>query len=361
MAASRTISDLNPLSLMKYRAARSLKTRNTKIMFFGDSTTAGNATGGDTTQVIKSIPMQVAAKLQARGVPAGANNRFGCGSSLFSTLGPFDGRVTSTGTVTQSSTPSLGGNGISLTAAGSITFTPQANVTKFDIYWRDGAVGRNFTWAIDGGATTEIDSTGPINIIKTTVSAGAAGIHALTLAWVAGSVNIFGIDAYDDTGGRRELSVWNCGITGATSTNLADNSDPSTGRLAQIIAAAPDLSVIQPGLINNWRNSVSLAQTAIDVTALVNTCKLSGDVILYTPRFDNANTGLAAQQEDYVSLLRSLATSLGCSLLDARTIFMGSFATFSAAGFYSDTVHGDTGGAGYADEAEHIVRALMSI
>lgn len=359
--APRTIFDLNPLSFPKYRAARALRTRNTKIAFFGDSTFAGNATGGDTTQVVKSIPMQVAAKLQARGIPAGANNRFGCGSSLFSTLGPFDGRVTSTGTVSQSSTPSLGGNGIALTTTGSITFTPQANVTKFDIYWRDGAVGRNFSWAIDGGATTEIDSTGPINIVKTTVSAGTAGIHALTLAWVSGSVNIFGIDAYDDTGSRRELSIWNCGITGATSTNLADNSDASTGRLAQIIAAQPDLSIIQPGLINNWRNSLTLAQTGTDVTALVNTCKLSGDVILYTPRFDNASTGLAAQQEDFVSLLRGLALSLGCSLLDSRAVFMGSFANFNAMGFNSDTVHGDTGGAGYGDEAEHIVHALMTI
>lgn len=349
---------LNPALLMKYRAARSLKTRNTKVAFIGDSTFAGIETGGTTAQVLHSIPMQVAAKLQARGINAGANNRFGCGSGTFSSLPGMDSRITFTGATTQTATLAVGGNAMSMSAAGTLTFTPQANVTKFDIYWRDGAAGRNFTWAVDGGATTQVNSSGTIQMVKTTVSAGTAGLHALTLAWVAGSVTIIGIDAYDDTNGRRELSCWNWGISGATSAQLADNSDTQTGRLAEIGLMAPDLSIIKP-LVNDWRNSVSVAAAITSVQTLITTCQTTGDVILCTPRFDNGSTGLTAQQESYVSALKNLASG-SVQVLDSRAYF-GSYAIGNAAGWYSDTVHGDVGGAGYGEEAEQIARALAAV
>jgi hypothetical protein len=241
-----------------------------------------------------------------------------------------------------------------------MTFTPQANVTKFDIWWRDGAAGRNFSWAVDAGGATTINSSGTTQIVKTTVSAGAAGIHALTLAWVAGSITILGIDAYDDTSSRRELSIWNWGISGATSANLIDNTDSVAGRLAEITAMAPDLSIVEGGIINDWRNSLGTAATVTNLTTLFTTCQAVGDVIYYTPRFDNAGTGDAANQNAYVAAATALAVSMNIPVLDARSLF-GSFAIGNAAGFYSDTVHGDTGGSGYGDEADHVLRALLTV
>jgi hypothetical protein len=360
MATSRVIPDFNPLTLMKYRAARNLKTRNAKVAFIGDSTFAGIETGGTTAQVLHSIPMQLAAKLQARGINAGANNRFGAGSALFSTLLTIDSRVTGTGAWSNTATLAVGGNATGCASAGSMTFTPQANVTKFDIWWRDGAAGRNFSWAVDAGGATTINSSGTTQIVKTTVSAGAAGIHALTLAWVAGSITILGIDAYDDTSSRRELSIWNWGISGATSANLIDNTDSVAGRLAEITAMAPDLSIVEGGIINDWRNSLGTAATVTNLTTLFTTCQAVGDVIYYTPRFDNAGTGDAANQNAYVAAATALAVSMNIPVLDARSLF-GSFAIGNAAGFYSDTVHGDTGGSGYGDEADHVLRALLTV
>jgi hypothetical protein len=225
MVAPRVIPDFNPLTLMKYRAARALKTRNTKIALIGDSTFMGIETGGTTAQVLHSIPMQLAAKLQARGINAGANNRFGCGSSLFSTLLTVDSRVTSSGGWSNGATLAAGGNAFAASGAGTLNFLPQGNVTKFDIYWRDGAAGRNFTWAIDGGSTTAVNSSGTTQIVKTTVSAGAAGSHTLNLAWALGSVTVLGIDAYDDTSSRRELSIWNWGISGGV--YILDTTKPN--------------------------------------------------------------------------------------------------------------------------------------
>jgi hypothetical protein len=353
------IPDINTASLMKYRAARSLKTRNTKLALIGDSTLAGTETGGTTAQVLHSVPMQLAAKLAARGINAGANNRFGSASGTFSTLLTMDSRVTSTGAWTQGATLAVGGNAFACAAAGSMTFTPQTNVTKFDIWWRDGAAGRNFSWAVDAGGATTINSSGTTQIVKTTVSAGAAGIHALTLAWVLGSVTILGIDAYDDTSSRRELSIWNWAIAGATSAQLIDNTDTVTGRLAEITAMAPDLSIIKP-MVNDWRTSVAIASSIASITTLVTTCQAVGDVILCTPRFDNGVAGNTATQEDYVTALKALAVTMNCPILDSRGYF-GSYAIGNAAGWYSDTVHGDVGGAGYGEEAEFLVRALLTI
>jgi hypothetical protein len=353
------IPDLDPSKLMKYRAARSLKTRNTKIACIGDSTTAGTETGGTTAQVLHSWPMQLASKLAARGIPAGGNNRFASGSGTFSTLLTMDSRVTSTGAWTQGATLAVGGNAFACAATGSMTFTPQGNVTKFDIWWRDGAAGRNFTWAVDGGSTTQINSSGTTQVVKTTVSAGSAASHALTLAWVAGSVTILGIDAYDDTASRRELSLWNWGISGATSPQLIDNTDTLTGRLAEIPIMAPDLSIIKP-MVNDWRNSVSVASAVASITTLITTCQTVGDVILVTPRFDNGVAGLSSTQEDYVTALKALGVTMNCLTIDSRSYF-GSFALGNTAGWYSDTVHGDTGGAGYGEEAEQIVRALLTV
>jgi hypothetical protein len=364
MAFSRAIPDLNSALLMNYRAARSLKTRNARIAFISDSTGAGTETGGTTAQVLHSIPMQMAAKLKARGINAGANNRFASASGTFSTLLTMDSRVTSTGAWTQGATLAQGGNAFACAAAGSMTFTPQDNVTKFDIYWRDGAAGRSFTWAVDGGATTQIDSSGTTQIRKTTVSAGAAGIHALALAWVAGSITILGVDAYDDTGSRRELSILNWSIAGATSAQMIDNSDTVTGRLAEISSGkslmTPDLAIIRMG-INDWRNSVSVASMVASQTTLVNAFLANAcDVILATPRFDGGATGFTAQQEDYATAIRALGPTLNVPVLDPRAYF-GSYAIGNAAGWYSDTVHGDTGGAGYGEEAEFFVRALSTI
>jgi hypothetical protein len=222
-----------------------------------------------------------------------------------------------------------------------------------------GAAGRNFSWAVDGGSATQINSSGTIQVIKTTVPAGTAGIHALTLAWVAGSITILGIDAYDDTSGRREISCWNGGISGATSAQLADNSDTQTGRLAEIPIYAPDLSIIKP-MVNDWRTSASIASSIASLTTLITQCQITGDVIICTPRFDSGVAGLTSTQDSYVAALKSLAASMSCQVIDSRGYF-GSYAIGNAAGWYSDTVHGDTGGAGYGEEAEQIAQALRSV
>lgn len=350
---------LNPLNMMKWRAARGLRTRRPKIAKLGDSTFRGDATGGDGTRAQKAIAYQLSQKLNGMGIVSGANSVWGSSSSLFTTLLSTDSRVTSTGAWTQTGSLGPGGNTFGAGSTGTMTFTPAGNVTKADIYWINNTAGRVFTWAVDGGAATNITTTGVYALTKTTVSLGTSGIHALTLAQNTGICNIVGIDAYDDTAGRNEISVWNWGVSGASSTNLVDNTDPVAGRLASYTLLAPDLVIIEGGVINDWRQGIPVATTVANLTTLVNAMKAIASVVLYTPRFDNGTAGASAQQEDYVTAIRQLAATLGVELIDGRTSF-GSFAIGNTAGFYSDTVHGDTGGVGYGDEANTILAALTA-
>jgi hypothetical protein len=357
--STRAIANLNPLQFMKFRKARAQKTRNVRAAFIGDSTTAGVETGGGTSQVMHSIPSRVASKLQARGINASAQNRFGCASSLFSFLIAMDSSVTATGGWSQSATLTVGGNAFAASTAGTLSFAFPGNTTKAVIVWRDGAAGRNFSWNADGGAATQINSSGTTSIRSDTVTLGASGSHTLNIAWVAGSVTIMGVYAYDDTGGRTQINCWNWGISGARGDQLVDNSDTSGGRMASLSALAPDLSIIKP-LVNDWLQSISIDTAITNVATLVTACQVSGDVLICTPRYDNSTGGAALQQDAYVAALKVYCASAGLPLLDTRSYF-GSYAIGNAAGFYSDNVHGDTLGAGYDEEAELITRALLSI
>lgn len=320
---------------LSFRTTYRAGARNVRVAFIGDSTVRGQSTGGGTSQAVNSFPMQLAAQLNAVGINAGANNVWGDGGSWGAgqTMANFklgDGRVTSTAAWALGSTLSAGGNNFGGTAAGTMTFTPQANVNTAQVIWRDGAVGRDWDYAVDGGAATNVLSTGSTQFGIVPVALGSVASHALTLSWDLGTVGILGIDAYDNT--RKELSLWNWGICGATSANLINNTDTVVGRLAILAHASlkPDLAFIEGGLINDWRTSVAVATSKSQLTTLVTTAKTNGsNVILCVPVFDAGTTGLTGSQQLYVDAMYQVANEQNVGLIDYRKI----------APERSDTVH----------------------
>lgn len=337
--------------------------RNTRVAFIGDSTFRGQSFGVGTAQAVNSFPMQLATRLNAAGINAGANNVWGDGGSwgLGQTIANFktgDSRVTSTAGWALGSVLSAGGNNFGATAAGTMTFTPQGNVNTANIIWRDGATGRDWDWAVDGGAATNVQSTNVTQFAIVPVALGSVASHALTLSWDLGTVSILGIDAYDNT--RKELSLWNWGICGGTSANLINNTDTVVGRLAILAHASlkPDLAFIEGGLINDWRTSVAVATSKANLTTLVTTVKANnGDVILCVPVFDNGSAGLTASQQLYVDAMYQVALEQNVGLIDIR-LKWGSYSSALASGYYhaSDTVHPTT--AGYLDMANVTAEAV---
>jgi hypothetical protein len=359
------VLNLKQSNTARARAAFQAGGRNFRLALTGDSTWRGvdETAVPYNSQYPNSVAAQLAAKLNALGVNAGANNLFGiCGSS-YNDFMIRDSRCASTGATTAFGTavPVWGGAEIEFpTAAGTFSFTPQGNVTKADIYYQDSTAGRTFSWAVDGGAATQISTTGANTIKKATVALGASGLHTLTLAWVAGFVRIYGVDAYDDTAGRSEISVWQWGISGGTSSDMVnDAGTPSSGRIRQMTLFPPDLLISECGLVNSWRNSRSVALATADMTQHVQSAKAAGvDFMFCTPPFDNlTGTGLTSTQDQYVAAMFAVAAANDVPCIDLRGRWK-SYANSVANGWQvaSDAVHPTR--LGYVDEAAFLLAVV---
>lgn len=320
--------------------------RNATFVVIAPSTGRGQSTGAGVTQAVNSWPMQLAAMMQKSGINAGANNVFGdagaWGLGQTPSLANFltgENRVTSSGAMTVGSGESVGGNSFSVSAAGTIGFTPQDAVTKFDLFWRDNGVGRQFTTQIDGGAPNLISSTGATAPVKTTVAAPGLSSHTLLASWAAGAVTLMGFSAYNDFGGRTEISIYNWGISGATSAQLIKDTDPAGGRIAMLNRVSPDCGILADLPINDWRTGVVVATSKANLkTAVAQVRTAGGTPIIVTPLPDGANLGLSASQQAYSDACYEVAIEDDVVLFDMRAAFVSWFDA-NAKGYESDSVH----------------------
>lgn len=345
-ATGLNIRNLKASNTLKIRAAMANPNRNALVACTGPSTTAGQSTGAGTSQAVNSWPMQLARMLQAQGINAGANNFFGDKSGWGQTQNAAnfmsgDSRVVLTGSAAPTSFNTVGGNGFAIGAgsAGTLVFTPQGPVTKFDIYWRDGSAGNTFSYAVDGGAATNVATSGTVQVAKTTVNAGASGTHALTLSWVVGTPRVVGVHAYDDTGNRREISFLNWGISGARSDQFLNDTDPTASNIKAWTAIAPDLTILGDWPINDWRQSRTVDAYAANLAAGIAQGKaVGGDVIVATPLWDGGVSGFTANQDAYAATTIAVALAADVPVMDVRSSQV-SYAAATGAGMLSDNVH----------------------
>lgn len=347
--------------LYNWRADFAMTTRNARVAFMGDSTIKGvdETSSPYNAQYGNAMPAQLAKLIRSVGTPSGANNMFGLSGTTLADYLLRDGRVAVSGATALGSVQVQGGNSISFPGATStLAFTPSDPVTKADIYWRDNTAGRNFNWNVDGGANTLISSSGVLQFAKTTVSLGTVGAHTVNLSWVLGNVDIFGIDCYDDTAARKEVSCWNWGISGGTTAQMIANiGTPNGGRLQQLASFPPDLVIGELGIVNDWRNSVTPDVSYANMTTLVLAVKATGsDFLFITPPYDGGVAGFTANQEAYIGKMRQVASEQNVGLIDWRAT-LGSYGISIAAGLIGDNVHPTL--RGYVDEARLIQRAIF--
>lgn len=306
----------------------------------GNSTVAGEATGGGTAQFTTSWPVQLASLLSARGLRASAQNRFGCGGGTWASLLAKDGRVTSTGAWSQNGSLYAGGNGFGGTADGDTASFALGVCTKMVIHWVNNTAGRIFSYSVDGGAAVDVTTTG-VYEPRTTVVTAPVGAHTLTITRKTTGAQIRGVEAYDDTNGV-PVRIYNFGISGATSANMIDNTDTVVGRRVQYGQFNPDVAIIEGGIINDWRTSVPVATSKANLTTLVQTLKAAKGgtckVILLTPVFDSGTAGTTAQQDLYVAAMKEVTDEQDVFLVDVRPTFR-SWDYANSQGWMSDTVH----------------------
>jgi lysophospholipase L1-like esterase len=330
--------NLKPSNTLKLRAAMASASANCNVLCIGPSTTAGESTGQGTTQAVNSWVAQLADRLSARGIPAGANNRFGCMSSLWSYLIAADGRVSATGGVSQGGTVTAGGNSINIPVGGTFSFTPQKPVDTFIVTTYATAASRSFRLTAGTGTPVAVSQAVAGVITNTTVTADALGTKTLLLDnVVGGTVVIVGVRAFDNS--RREISLLNWGVSGARADQLIENTDTIAGRLAMITAFAAPGAILDDLAINDWRQGIAVATTQASITTLANrVISAGGNPILTTPLFDGGTAGTTAQQDLYAAMTFDVADTLDLPVIDVRSSWV-SYAAANGLSLYSDTVH----------------------
>lgn len=364
-AAGAAFVNINAATTANFKAAYLAQAGNVPIAFNGDSTERGvDETAIPYNSQYPNSGVQVLADmLQANGINAGSDNWYGHSGTSLADYVNRDARVAATGGTVVGSVQCQGGASINFpTVASSWSYTSRKPCTTADIYWRDTGAGQTFSYSVDGGATTNITTSGTFQFVKTTIALGALGTHTILLSWVAGSPNIFGIDCQDATAGRKEITLRQWAASGASSATLVGNTGaPNGGRLAHLAAFPPKLLIAECG-VNDWRTSVSVATFKANMLTLINAAKaISCDFWFLTPPFDGGSAGLTANQNAYVAAMYELVASENVGLIDIRKLWL-SYANELASGLVGvgDFVH-PTKAKGYPAQAALVYSALRQI
>lgn len=328
-------------------------TRNMVIAIMGDSTDRGvdETASPYNSQYPLSVAEQLAALFRTDGIASGANNWYGLSGTSLNDYVIRDGRITVGGTTAVGGSVVQGGAGMSMSSATAVmSFTAQQQWKKADVYTIQNSAfnGAVLNANVDGGANTPITQDATNTIRKTTLTAGALGVHTVNVAWASGANALYGIDCYDDS--RKEVTFRQWAQSGGTASQMIDNTGtPSAGRLQQMTLFPPDLVIGDLGLVNSWRNSILVATVKAQCETLIDAVHAANaDFIFLVPPFDTSLSGNTANQQQYIDAIVASCIAKGCAVFNIRTAF-GSKASSDAAGYTSaaDDVHYRIAGQAY--------------
>lgn len=353
------VDSFNPISikspLTQWRLALSnvgTGVSDAKLLFVGDSTTAGTGSG-NASEPLGSYPAKLVSSLftnvpcaNGLGVPSDGNpdNRWTLGTnwSLLSITPPHN----------------IGFGGIAAYAGtasgGNLVFTPGtgASYDSFDIYYINNTASTRATVTGTGGTPLVLSTVNATSIQKATVTcASAATSNALTVNAVTGATFlVIGVEPFLSTTPRVRFA--NAGISGSTTSQWVAAGSGSWNGVFSIQAYNPDLTVISLG-INDATALTTTATYIANITSLINAAQFGGgSVILMTWPPSSPAAQIAAFKGYYPALL-ALANNLNIPVID---IFARWNKTYQAS-FMSDIKHPNN--LGYFDWANMIVPYLQ--
>jgi lysophospholipase L1-like esterase len=336
-----------------------------KLLCLGDSTTYGYVAPPNNvpTPAIASYPSDLAAMLNSYFAPAFV----GIGIPKDQSGTSFDGRWTLGTGWAASPGDAIGWAGRELYKAGAssggLVYTPGASagpVDTFDVYYVANGINAPFTIQATGGTAVTITTGTSNGVFKATCTAGAAATtNAVTITTTSdsGSRRIVGVEGYNST--QRRIRVGNVGVGGSSSIGWASTSNAYRS-LACIAAYQPDLTIIDLGLNDMPATNTPPATFKANMTAIVNACRQSGDVILMVPPPPQIG-GSSNLTDGYNALIPTyaeLANTLNTGIVDITSRW-GSYAALQPLGYYSDTLHPSR--TGYGDMAQAVMALVRAI
>lgn len=359
---SQSKSILPSMSWPQFRMALARTDRNPTIALVGSSIIHGQNSG--TGQAANSPAVKLAQWFQARGINAGSDGMFGSagywgsGTATIAQYNTGDTIISaSSGSAAFSGTVAPAQNAMGLNSAtGSWSWTSRFPCTKARVRLRDFSTGRNFDWTADAGSPNRVNSSNT-GIATYDWALGALGIHTLKIDWAAGGVDVLGVFFYDDTAGRRQIDIYDWGWSGAKSADFIAAGSPYA-RHAMPSKFSVDLALAELGLPNDWRQSTALATVQANMLTWCQQQEMDKvNYGLLAPPFDAGVAGATAQQEDYIGVMRDMASARGVPFLNPREL-MVDFATANAGGLYFDSTIHQTQSPGNTFLADFLGRAI---
>jgi lysophospholipase L1-like esterase len=334
------------------------------LAFSGDSTTHGWA-DGTTGLAANSVPGKVAAKLAAAGVPAENDSIFGLGGEpTLAAQALWDTRLAFGAGWVPSTIISLGGKAIANnTTTNALSFTP-SNAWDTAEVWFQGQTGVACPITFDvGGATTSATTTAS-TFTRVTYSPGTNAVQTLNIKRnTAGSevLTVIGIHCYDSA--TKRVAVFNFGVAGATSTDLANAAAASSANNAYTTVVSGALGGVSAAGclsagINDYRAStlVALETYVSNLRTLIATRKSIGDLIGFVPVPSKIADTAQATQDSYDNEFRAQVMNGGIPTYDVPVAWSYWIGANASGLFGSDNLHPSV--AGYDDIATKLVTLL---
>lgn len=375
-AATETARDSHglPSYLVNFQSSNFLKWKkalvdvrngvaDARLLIVGDSTAAGVGSSTTTIPANKSWPAQLAALMNDGYVPAtkglaipksdsSAQPNDARWSSVNWSAGPFSG-------ISQIGWGNKNTFWYTTTIGATLTYADGVYADTYDIYYLDASGNRYITAQASGGTPVNaLMVEAALTVKKVTVTAAQASttnVVTITMGATGGSNTrafILGVEPSLST--AKQVRIGNAGVSGSQSSGWVSypggNPANTYGALDSIKAYAPHLTIIDLG-INDAGAGVSQAAYAANLAQVIAAAQVSGDVILKT-MLPSSVGATATLEAAYVAGIKTL----GLPVIDVFSR-IGAYSVYNAAGYMSDTVHGND--YSYGDEAAMVLAGLM--
>lgn len=188
---------------------------------------------------------------------------------------------------------------------------------------------------IDGGSTlSTLNCNNATGLYKeVTVTASSYGSHTLNI--VARNPGQLYILAVEPITNSAQLSIGHAGVSSSSTVNwVSTGAVPNLQGYKAIAAATPDLVVLNLGL-NDRNNGVSLATFKANLTTIANAVfGVNGDVVFVIP--NDANMANNSLIPDYNAAITEVAQSLNCAIVNLYQ--------YGTTGRSTDNIHLNTAG-----------------
>lgn len=250
----------------------------------------------------------------------------------------------------------IGGGGYRVDngAAGTFAFTPTQPFDRVRVW--SLVNGTNFgtvSVSVDGGSVgTTTTRTSGISLANDTFTT-TLGTHTITLGasgtGSSGRTDLYGVDVWDST--KTGMRVYNMAKGGSkTPDYVVGPFDPRA-------TWAPSLTIVNLTINDSETGAWTNLNTYRDnYQGIINTAKLTGDVLMITGNWTNNTSAGYGRSEPYHEVNYALALANNCTLIDLRHRWP-SYTQQQSAGLMTDSLHPSV--AGYQDIAQCIFNVIQ--